>query len=178
VRWLRLDAHRPAGASYRSTLPSTTLPLLWRPSVDDWTCLGLGSICRMTDEMRAALRLIVESHPAGSTVGVLREHLLDLLEPSTHGVTVSAPPAAVDLTCRQVADALGRDGSTIRAWAARGDFPGAYRLNGREWRIPPESLRAWQDAQRNGPPGPAPQVARGRPGLRLSSWRSMPAKAR
>lgn len=131
---------------------------------------------RVSPEMRAALRMVAESHPGGSVVAVLREHLLDLLEPQLNAPRIADKPPAADLTCRQVADALGRDGSTIRSWVARGEFPGAYRLNGREWRIPPESLRSWQDAQRARPTVSLPNRAGARRGQRLSSWRSMVAE--
>lgn len=52
-----------------------------------------------------------------------------------------------DLTCAQAGAELGRTGSTIRAWCAAGRIPGAYRLGGREWRLPRASLRRFLDAQ-------------------------------
>ncbi len=55
-----------------------------------------------------------------------------------------------DLTLTQVATATGRAVSTIRTWANSGKLPGAYKLNGRDWRIPSSALRAFLDAQANG----------------------------
>ena len=36
----------------------------------------------------------------------------------------------------------------MRAWVERGDFPGAYKLHGKEWRVPVSSLEAFQNRQR------------------------------
>ena len=47
-----------------------------------------------------------------------------------------------DLTAKQVADMVGRAPSTIRSWLGQGLVPGAYRLRGREWRIPRAGLKA------------------------------------
>jgi excisionase family DNA binding protein len=56
--------------------------------------------------------------------------------------------ARVDLTVEQVAARFGRKGtSTVRGWLARGELPGAYRLHGREWRIPVEAVEEMQRAQ-------------------------------
>lgn len=129
----------------------------------------------MTNEALAALRTLAEALPTGQAVPVPREWLLDLLEGSSVTADVAQTPG-IDLTCHQVADALGRDASTVRAWVARGDFPGAYRLNGREWRIPPDALGAWQEGQRKRPPDAAVPIRSGRRRLPLSSWRSTPPK--
>jgi excisionase family DNA binding protein len=52
-----------------------------------------------------------------------------------------------DLTVQEVGEELGRAASTIRTWAAAGRLPGAYRLRGREWRVPPEALRSLRDSE-------------------------------
>ena len=52
-----------------------------------------------------------------------------------------------DLSCADVAKTLGRTPGCIRSWCARAEIQGAYRLNGREWRIPRTSLRQYLDAQ-------------------------------
>lgn len=54
-----------------------------------------------------------------------------------------------DLSCADVATALDRKPGTVRAWCARGEIPGAYLLNHREWRIPRAALRAYLDRQGN-----------------------------
>lgn len=46
------------------------------------------------------------------------------------------------LTVQEVAQLTGRAPSTVRVWAGSGRLPGAYRLQGREWRIPRSALRA------------------------------------
>lgn len=72
-----------------------------------------------------------------------------------------------DLSTADVADALDRAPGTIRAWCARGEIPGAYRLHGREWRIPRVSLRRYLDEQATG------KRKTGRKGepVDLGSWR-------
>ncbi len=100
----------------------------------------------MTD--RQALLRYARALPAGSTVPVPREWLLELLEQP--GVEGSAPPDAprVDLTADQVAQAFGRSPATVRGWCAAGLLRGAYRLRGREWRIPTLAVEALQAGQR------------------------------
>ena len=98
----------------------------------------------MTHELRAALRLIAESHPTGSVVGVLREHLLDLLD----GTEAKPPEPVGDLTCKAAGAILGRHASTVRAMCERGELPGAYRQHGREWRIPPAAMESYRKHQR------------------------------
>lgn len=100
----------------------------------------------MSPELRAALRLIFEAYPAGSTVPVLREHALELLE----GSADVSQSGAVDLTVAQLAARFDRKPSAVRAWLERGDIPEAYKLNGREWRVPSASVEAFQERQREG----------------------------
>jgi excisionase family DNA binding protein len=52
-----------------------------------------------------------------------------------------------DLSVQDAAKVFDREPSTIRAWCASGSIQ-AYKLNSREWRIPREALRAYQDRQR------------------------------
>lgn len=52
----------------------------------------------------------------------------------------------VDLTVAEAGSILGRAPSTIRTWAGQGRLVGAYRLAGREWRIPRAALRSLRDA--------------------------------
>lgn len=76
-----------------------------------------------------------------------------------------------DLTCAEAAAELGRRPSTVRTWCASGRIPGAYRLHGREWRIPRAGLRAYLDAQSAGRSRPA--SARHEERVDLSRWRSV-----
>lgn len=47
-----------------------------------------------------------------------------------------------DLTITDAATATNKDRRTIRRWLDSGRFPGAYRLNGGDWRIPVADLLA------------------------------------
>ena len=53
----------------------------------------------------------------------------------------------VDLTLQQVAEKVGRASSTVRGWCASGELR-AYRLNGREWRVPLAALTEFFERQR------------------------------
>lgn len=87
---------------------------------------------------RDALRHLAEALPKGSALPVPREWLLELLGPAPDGPPPGQP--AVDLTAGEVAGLLSRKEVTVRGWCAAGLLPGAYRLLGREWRIPRASL--------------------------------------
>ena len=54
---------------------------------------------------------------------------------------------AIDMTVQELADRFGRCPSTVRAWCEAGRLPGAYKLRGREWRIPAVALRLFQDQE-------------------------------
>jgi hypothetical protein len=86
----------------------------------------------------------------------------------------STPTALVDLTIGDLGRLFGKGPSTVRAWVERGDFPGAYKLHGKEWRVPASAVEAFQDRQRH---RKAP--SRGaETESRLSAWRSVrPAQA-
>jgi transposase-like protein len=126
----------------------------------------------VTPELRAALRLVVEAHPTGSTVGVLREHLLDLLD----GTPAAAEPASqeTDYTVAQVAKRFGRDASTVRLWIRQGAFTGAYLFRQREWRIPAAVVLEYE-AQERAAGAPERRVTQVRGRIRkptsLSAWR-------
>ena len=70
------------------------------------------------------------------------------MPPGRPGGGDPAPPARLDLTIRDLAKLFGKQPSTVRAWVERGDFPGAYKLHGKEWRVPVSSLEAFQNRQR------------------------------
>jgi excisionase family DNA binding protein len=78
--------------------------------------------------------------PPGSAVTLPRDWLLALDEA---GEPEDGPPA-VDLTVTQLAALFGKKCSTIRAWLEEGDFEGAYKLRGRQWRVPRRALEACQ----------------------------------
>jgi transposase len=83
--------------------------------------------------------------PPGTLVP--RDWLLDQL--SEAGAADARSTALVDLTIRDLATMFGRRPSTVRAWVERGDFAGAYKLHGKEWRVPAESVRHFQEQQRH-----------------------------
>lgn len=72
---------------------------------------------------------------------------------------------AVDLTVEEAGRLLHRAPSTMRTWCARGHIPGAYRLAGREWRIPRAALQALGEGS-----GPQRTGDTSRP-ADLGSWR-------
>lgn len=92
--------------------------------------------------LRDALRTLAEALPPGSAVPVPREQLLELL-----GGGGTGTPAGADLTVPQVAERFGKAPGTVRKWLAAGDFPGAYQVHGKEWRIPSAALQAFREKQ-------------------------------
>lgn len=75
----------------------------------------------------------------------IREHLT-----IEAGEMEVAAPAETDelideLTVAEVARKMTRSASTIRSWCP--DIPGAYKLHGKDWRIPRAGLRAYLDRQ-------------------------------
>ena len=111
------------------------------------------------------LRVALSAMPPGTLVP--RDWLvlqLDALEGSPAPLAPT-PQAGADLTIPGLALLFGKRPSTVRGWVERGDFPGAYKLHGREWRVPASAIQAFQDTQRR---------LSGRSGL--SAWRSVKQK--
>lgn len=92
------------------------------------------------------LRRLAESLPPGASLTLPREALLELC--GENGAAAAVEQES-DLTAAQLAERLGRKPSTVRGWCERGDFPGAYKLNGRDWRIPPAAAEAFRAAQQS-----------------------------
>lgn len=110
------------------------------------------------------LRTMAQAMPEGSSVTLPREAILEALGDES---PVQTPPP--DYTVRQLAERFGRSLSTVRGWLAAGKFPGAYRLRGVEWRVPPEGLRSFEETERRGAePHRGARQSRGS----LSDWRS------
>lgn len=127
---------------------------------------------------RRCLRNYALNLPAGTAIPVLREALLDLLRSEGE-----APPL-VDLSVLDVATLLKRKASTVRGWCASGIIPGAYRLHGREWRVPQVGLqtlfRSQSDSFKQFQEGGLDEIGEGlrrrgrRTSLkRLSAWREI-----
>ena len=108
-----------------------------------------------------SLRAALAAMPPGSLVP--RDWVLEQL--SGGSVTPSAP-ALIDLTIGELARLFGKRPSTVRAWVERGDFAGAYKLHGKEWRVPTSAVERFQAKQRR--PGKSE--------ARLSAWRSVKHK--
>ena len=109
------------------------------------------------DSLRAALTAM----PPGTLVP--RDWVLERLSEDIPGVppaVTPAPPARVDLTIRDLGHLFGKEPSTVRGWVERGDFPGAYKLHRKEWRVPASAVEAFQNRQR-----------RAKSDTRLSAWR-------
>jgi len=108
-----------------------------------------------------SLRKALAAMPPGTLVP--RDWVLDQLSkdvPGVPAVVTPALPARVDLTIRDLAKLFGKQPSTVRAWVERGDFPGAYKLHRKEWRVPASSVEAFQNRHRGAKSEP-----------RLSAWR-------
>jgi hypothetical protein len=114
----------------------------------------------MLTEHIAALRALAEALPPGSIMSIPRDWVLELLAAGPHSVV--ATPA--DATVEAIGAHYGRRPSTIRGWCEAGRFPGAYKLQGREWRIPRAAVESFEAAER-----PAGTKARGVQSL--SDWR-------
>ncbi|MEX2527039.1 MAG: helix-turn-helix domain-containing protein [Gemmatimonadota bacterium] len=54
------------------------------------------------------------------------------------------------LTVAEVAKKTGRATSTVRSWLIAGELTG-YKLNNRDWRIPPSALRDYLEGQAHKP---------------------------
>ena len=99
------------------------------------------------------LRVLVESAPPDATVPVRWiAELLDedaaTVEPVIRGN--GSDPIMPDYTVDDIMTAMGRERSTVIGWIHHGDFPGAYKLNGREWRIPRGDWEAFLNRKRHG----------------------------
>jgi excisionase family DNA binding protein len=112
------------------------------------------------------IRALVQAAPPDGTVTVA--WLAELLE---HEAATSEARED-DLTVEDVAAAFGRAVSTVRSWCQAGRIPGAYRLRGREWRIPPAGLDAFRVGEQSGLSAPlarAPSSA----AVDLGRWRKL-----
>lgn len=96
----------------------------------------------------AGLRAYAEALPPGTAVPVVREWLLALLAATDTPAATMADP---DLTVHDLAERFGRRPSTIRTWVEAGRFPGAYRFQNREWRVPAAGVAAFEAGARDRP---------------------------
>lgn len=80
---------------------------------------------------------------------------------------LAAPDESGDLTVPDLCRQYGRKSSAVRGWLEAGRFPGAYKMNGKEWRVPRAALAAFDAGQRT----------RGSRRANLGSWRKVRAPA-
>jgi excisionase family DNA binding protein len=127
-----------------------------------------------------AYRTLIEQLPPGALVPVPREELLELLAGAgVDGVLRTFredPPAReADYSVREVAAQFGKAVSTVRGWCEAGQLPGAYRVRGREWRIPRRAIAAMQaeavQAYQSSVSLPSAPSKEGATPIALDAWR-------
>jgi hypothetical protein len=103
----------------------------------------------VTSELAAGLRALAEALPAGApvTVTLPREALLELLGGAVAPEPTARAAVELHLTLDEAGAALHRSPVTLRGYCAAGLFKGAYRMRGRQWRIPRAALEAFQAAE-------------------------------
>ena len=111
------------------------------------------------------LRVLADAVPPGGSVSLPADWLREELAAIDAGRCAVGDELTVDL----VAVRLRRAPSTVRGWCEAGELPGAYRLRGREWRIPARALDAFLTAERK--TRARRGVARGPVEDDLSAWR-------
>ncbi len=107
------------------------------------------------------LRELADRLPTGGSLTLTRDALLEL---AAVGNGQLEAEAVADLNVAELADRFHRSPSTVRDWCEQGHFEGAYKLNGRDWRIPEAAVDAFVARQRRQPPEPL---------VRLSAWRAV-----
>jgi excisionase family DNA binding protein len=127
-------------------------------------------------DLRARLRLLADALPDDGAVTLTAASLRAWLAEDSRGDREEAGKPLADLTVEQLADELGRSGSTIRGWLGEGVFPHAYKLRGKEWRIPRADVKQYLERQQR--PAAEEQEREARPGSDdLGSWRNHMKKA-
>jgi excisionase family DNA binding protein len=127
-------------------------------------------------DLCAAIRELAQSLPPHSLMPVPRELILECLcnDPCDEREAPALTSAEEkDLTVADLAALFNRAPSTVRAWLEAGQFEGAYRLNGRAWRVPRSAVRKFRERQQLAHPArrslPATKAADSRG--KLSDWR-------
>lgn len=98
--------------------------------------------------LRERLHRIIEPLPPGAPVVLPRECIEEWLASDDAPLAPTSERVLIDLTIKEVASLMGKKESTVRGWLQAGEIEGAYKLHGREWRIPHDALRKFQERQR------------------------------
>lgn len=93
------------------------------------------------------IRALIQGLDGAAVVTVRVDWLRDMLDRQM-GKTPESD-VEVDLRAPEVGKILNRDASTVRLWCRAGLLPGAYRLLGREWRVPRSAIAKFQRQQRH-----------------------------
>ena len=115
------------------------------------------------------LEALVHGMPEDASVTLTAAWLRRVLE-AEKSVTASRNEL---LTLPEIAASVGRSVSTVRSWCGSGRIEGAFRLNGREWRVPAESLEQFLEAQQHPGCRTAPSKELG---ADLGAWRQLRAR--
>ena len=121
--------------------------------------------------LRSELLAIVGGMPEGSAVSLPVEWLRSLL--AADALAGGGPDRL--LTLEEVAELAGRSVSTVRTWCNSGMIEGAFRLHGREWRVPESAWRKHLEASQK--PEKGLEVPKGGP-VDLGAWRSVRKESR
>lgn len=119
------------------------------------------------------LRAMVATMPSGASVSLPVDWLRAQLEEEESSRDTTLAPS--DLTLAEIAKRVHRAPSTVRGWLNGGMVPGAYRLRGRDWRVPPSALQAFLRQQAAPKAEPVPRRRDRAPDL--GSWRQLNRKA-
>ena len=111
---------------------------------------------------------MIDGMPEGGYVNLPVEWLRDLLVDTNQ----AGDDPDLLLSLEEVGERVGRAVSTVRTWANSGKLPGAFRLNGRDWKVPESALADYLDAQKN----PNSQTGVHPQSTDLGSWRSVRRK--
>jgi len=90
-----------------------------------------------------------------------------------HQSDAQSQTVTADLSVEAIASLEGKALTTVRTWLNQGDFPGAYKLNRKEWRVPPSSYDEWKENQRR---GRTRATKASRSEVNLGSWREVKKK--
>jgi excisionase family DNA binding protein len=113
--------------------------------------------------LREKLETMLEGMPVGSSVSLP----VDWLRAQLEAEPADGDPPDELLTLEQVAQRVGRAEGTVRTWANSGDLEGAFKLNGRDWRVPASALERYIERQKE----PNRATTRVRKPSDVSAWR-------